>query len=257
MTSSPARRTATSSPERWTECESITLDDVQAFYDTHYTRDNVVPGIGGGYDEELRRPPGRLISRTLPAGAPADQFPLPQPLPIEGFRVTIVEKDAPATAISMGFPIDVLRGSARVVCPGDRELLAGRAPQFQQPSVSGDPRGARTELRRLLVHRALSRAVACGRCRRRTLPGGSRSSRSGSGRCRWRTGTLRLRAALREFKHAGGSRADARSSLQLTRTFPEEVRAALCADDDGAAGLRAGRPVLRHSRGAISSGSGR
>jgi len=35
----------------------------------------------------------------------------PKPNPINGFKVTIVEKDAPATAISMGFPIDVLRGT--------------------------------------------------------------------------------------------------------------------------------------------------
>ncbi len=37
--------------------------------------------------------------------------PKPEPKPIKGLQVTIVEKDAPATAISMGFPIDVLRGT--------------------------------------------------------------------------------------------------------------------------------------------------
>jgi zinc protease len=33
------------------------------------------------------------------------------PAPLRGFKATIVEKDAPATAISIGVPIDILRGS--------------------------------------------------------------------------------------------------------------------------------------------------
>ena len=36
--------------------------------------------------------------------------PSPSPKPIRGLKVTIIEKDAAATAISIGFPIDVLRG---------------------------------------------------------------------------------------------------------------------------------------------------
>ena len=88
---------------------SITLDDVRSFYRTYYTRDNVVIGLGGGYD-------GSLLARlqkdlaVLPAGKPLPVAP-PAPAPLKGFRATIVEKDAPATAISMGVPIDVLRGS--------------------------------------------------------------------------------------------------------------------------------------------------
>ncbi len=89
--------------------KSITLDDVKAFYKTHYTRENVVPGVGGGYDQELiDRLAGDLSA--LPAGAPPI-VPVPQPSATQGFHVTIVDKDAPATAISMGFPINVLRGS--------------------------------------------------------------------------------------------------------------------------------------------------
>ena len=33
--------------------KSITLDDVRAFYTIYFGRENVVPGIGGGYDEDL------------------------------------------------------------------------------------------------------------------------------------------------------------------------------------------------------------
>jgi zinc protease len=46
----------------------------------------------------------------LPSTAPA-KAPKPEAIPLDGLDVTIVEKDAPATAISMGFPIDVLRGT--------------------------------------------------------------------------------------------------------------------------------------------------
>ena len=89
--------------------KGITLDDVKAFYGTYYLRENVVLGIGGGYDaalrDKLRKDLGRLPSVKPPVRSP------PQPRPIRGLKVTIVEKDAPATAISMGFPIDVVRGT--------------------------------------------------------------------------------------------------------------------------------------------------
>ena len=32
---------------------NITLDDLRKFYATHFTRDNVVIGLGGGYDAAL------------------------------------------------------------------------------------------------------------------------------------------------------------------------------------------------------------
>lgn len=88
---------------------SITLDDIRKFYREHYTRDNVVIGIGGGYDAAIV---GRLREdlARLPAGRPTE-VPPPQPEPIQGRRVVIVEKDTAATAISLGFPIPVRRGS--------------------------------------------------------------------------------------------------------------------------------------------------
>lgn len=89
--------------------KSITLDDIRSFYRTHYTRDNVVIGIGGGYDGDLLQRLRSDLGR-LPPGVPP---PVPPPLPkaIQGLQVTIVEKDANATAISMGYPIDLLRGT--------------------------------------------------------------------------------------------------------------------------------------------------
>ena len=89
--------------------KGITIDDVKAFYRKHYTRENVVVGLGGGYDEALL---ARLQAdlATLPAGKPAAAA-APVPAKLAGMKVTIVDKDAASTAISMGFPIDVLRGS--------------------------------------------------------------------------------------------------------------------------------------------------
>ena len=89
--------------------KGITVDDVKAHYAKYFTRDNLVIGLGGSYDEALLQ---RLRTDlgTLPAGMP-EQVALPVPAPLSGISVTIVEKNAPATALSMGFPIDILRGS--------------------------------------------------------------------------------------------------------------------------------------------------
>ena len=87
---------------------SITLDDVKQFYKDYYTRDNVVIGIGGGYDKNLVN---RLKAdlKNLPPGVtgPDEKIELK---PVKGIDVLLVEKDTESTAISIGFPINVLRG---------------------------------------------------------------------------------------------------------------------------------------------------
>jgi len=89
--------------------KSITMEDIKAHYAKHFTRDNLIIGLGGSYDEALVTRV-RTDLAALPAGAPPE-VPPPAPAPVKGLSVTIVEKDAPATALSMGFPIDILRGS--------------------------------------------------------------------------------------------------------------------------------------------------
>ncbi len=89
--------------------KSITVDDVKAFYTAHYTRDNVVIGLGGGYAPSLLEKLKTDLAQ-LPAGMPA-VVPAPQAKPIDGFKVTLVEKKNDSTAISMGVPINLLRGS--------------------------------------------------------------------------------------------------------------------------------------------------
>ncbi len=88
---------------------SITLEDVRTFWSQHFTRENLVLGLGGAYPEPLR---GRLEAELarLPAGQPA-VVPPPDVEPIQGRHAVIVEKPGPSTAISFGIPIDVHRGS--------------------------------------------------------------------------------------------------------------------------------------------------
>ncbi len=87
--------------------DGITLDDVKAFYARHYTRENVVVGVGGGYPKDfvarVRKDFGALPTGTVV------HVPKPVPAPINGIKVLIVEKNTKATPISFGFPISLVR----------------------------------------------------------------------------------------------------------------------------------------------------
>jgi zinc protease len=92
-----------------TSVQSITLDDVRGFYKAHYVRDNIVASVGGGYvagfPERMRKD-----LDTLPAAAKGLETAAAQaPAPPSGVKVMLVEKDTDASAISLGFPIALLR----------------------------------------------------------------------------------------------------------------------------------------------------
>ena len=87
---------------------AIELDDVRAFHAEHYTKGNVIVGVAGGYpDGFVERVELEIVSQ-LPNGD-ASQMALPIVSTLDGREVLLVEKDAIATAISVGFPIDVTR----------------------------------------------------------------------------------------------------------------------------------------------------
>ncbi len=88
---------------------SITIEDVKSFYRTHYNRSNVVIGLAGGYPQGFADTVLNDL-RQLPEGS-TETVPAPIAANIDGLEIKIVEKDANATAISFGFPIDVVRGS--------------------------------------------------------------------------------------------------------------------------------------------------
>jgi zinc protease len=87
---------------------AITVDDARKFYRAHYTRRNVVVGLGGGFDESFAAKV-EADFETLPPGASA-QVPPPRPRPIDGIEARIIEKDVQSTALSFGFPVGVKRG---------------------------------------------------------------------------------------------------------------------------------------------------
>lgn len=86
----------------------LTLDDVKQFYADHYLRDNVVVGVGGGYPAGFAERV-RADFDTLPEGTIEQPAP-PEPATPDGMKILLVEKPTDAVAISMGFPIDLLRG---------------------------------------------------------------------------------------------------------------------------------------------------
>jgi len=88
--------------------EKLTLDDLRNFYREKYTAENLTLGLSGGYPQDFLAE-AKARFGTLPRGArPAPA--LPGPPAISGLEVEIVEKKARATAISLGFPLDVTRG---------------------------------------------------------------------------------------------------------------------------------------------------
>ena len=87
---------------------SITLDDVKAFYRKFYVANNIVVGVGGGFEEGFAQQV-RADFDELPEGTVEHPAP-PRARQPEGIEVLLVEKDVDASPISMGHPIDVLRG---------------------------------------------------------------------------------------------------------------------------------------------------
>jgi zinc protease len=87
---------------------AITLDDVRAFYDTHYRAGNVVVAIGGGYPDGFpERVRADFDSLLAPGSAP--RVEAPQPRRPDRVQVLLVEKQTDASPISIGFPTTLLR----------------------------------------------------------------------------------------------------------------------------------------------------
>lgn len=87
--------------------EKLTLDDVRAFYKANYTQANMVLGLAGGYPKEL---PTKVEAdfAKLPAGQLAKaKYETPKLAP--GMQISIVKRETRATALSLGFPINVTR----------------------------------------------------------------------------------------------------------------------------------------------------
>ena len=88
--------------------ESITLDDVKAFYRQAYTSGAVRVGISGDVSEAMTASLKTALAR-LPAGAGLPATSVPQGRTPNGLEVEIIEKNTRATAISFGLPLVVTR----------------------------------------------------------------------------------------------------------------------------------------------------
>jgi len=88
---------------------SITPDDVRAFYKDQLVQGNIVIGLAGGYPADF---PVRMTADfgALPQTfTPRLSLP-PQRMP-DGLEIVVSDKQTPATAISMGFPVFLTRAS--------------------------------------------------------------------------------------------------------------------------------------------------
>jgi zinc protease len=110
--------------------QAITLDDVKDFVHRTYTRANLTLGVNGDIPDEMLRTVQASLGR-LPDG-PAAAKPAVHVSRSPGIKVEIVEKDTRATAISLGFPIDVKRGD-----PDFAALSVARAWLGEHRATSG------------------------------------------------------------------------------------------------------------------------
>jgi zinc protease len=88
--------------------QKLTLEDLKKFYRDNYTMANLVVGLAGGYPKGFEEKLKADFAARLAAGSPS-QVKLSSPAKIEGLQMTVIDKDAPGTAISLGFPIEITR----------------------------------------------------------------------------------------------------------------------------------------------------
>jgi len=88
--------------------ESITLEDVKAFYRQAYTQGALRVGISGDVSDTMSASLKNTLAR-LPAGAGLAATGVPQGRQPDGLEVEIIEKNTRATAISFGLPLAVTR----------------------------------------------------------------------------------------------------------------------------------------------------
>ncbi len=85
--------------------KGLTLDDIKAFYKEYFIQGNITVGLAGGYSSDFSSTVMEDFS-VLPEGHTL-QLILPEQQQPEGLEFVIAEKQTPATAISMGFPISI------------------------------------------------------------------------------------------------------------------------------------------------------
>jgi zinc protease len=122
--------------------QKMTVADLEAFYQKHYTQANLIIGLAGGYPAGFAERVKKDFA-ALPKG-PADEFKLPEPTPLRHNQATIIEKDTRSVAWSIGFPIDLKRGD-----PDFPALLVAQSWFGQHRESGGELYNRMRELRGL------------------------------------------------------------------------------------------------------------
>ncbi len=91
--------------------EKITLQDVKDFYRDNYTQANLVIGISGGFDTKFSNQ--MLIDFGKLAKGAKKMRKIGTPQLADGLKIDIVKRETRATAMSLGFPIDVNRTNGK------------------------------------------------------------------------------------------------------------------------------------------------
>lgn len=89
--------------------QSITLDDVRAFYQGYFNPANATLGLGGGFDEALQQRFEASVMNFAADDVASATVEIAPP-PVDGREVLLVSKPGADASISFGFPIDVSRG---------------------------------------------------------------------------------------------------------------------------------------------------
>ena len=87
--------------------EKLTLDDLRAFYKANYTQANMVLGLAGGYPKELPAKVEADFAKLEIGQQSKAKYETPKLTP--GLHISIVKRETRATALSLGFPINVTR----------------------------------------------------------------------------------------------------------------------------------------------------
>lgn len=87
--------------------EKMTIQDVKDFYKANYTQANLVIGLSGGFDTKFSNQMSADFAKLQKGKKVVRKFPAPQLS--DGMKIDIVQRETRATAISLGFPIEVNR----------------------------------------------------------------------------------------------------------------------------------------------------
>ncbi len=87
--------------------KSLTLNDVKNHYENHFIQGNLTIGIAGGYPSDF---PKKVLSdfSVLPKGSTPELILPDQQMP-DGLNIVIADKNTPATAVSIGFPLPITK----------------------------------------------------------------------------------------------------------------------------------------------------